>query len=667
MKTLSVFVAGAKNLQPLRLRLKAMANDLNNEYKRNGWDIAVNMVSYENFGDEQNIYNKFITEEADMILFLLEDRIGPKTEEEYRLTVETQKKKGHPEHCVFLKEFETQTNEIAHIEELMSSTSNKYYVCYKNPEDLLSKAKTRVTELALKKWKSSDRKKTKRSPIKWVIAALCFLLALAVAFRFAIGSPKANYVYFEMPGFPKSLEQYGMNEKYFEQQLLHTQHDEALQAQDKLNRMLNATTTPAGWSIGFPSNIKSARYNNIRNTLRSMLGCQDLKVALHLIESDDAFTSNLFITDWNGKEYKSTAEISIEELKDLDSSSSLFIRKNAANLSFPYSPIVSALYDYHFVDELLEYQLVSPWQNEIYTPLEREASLLEYASSGSPDAKMAYLLLGNYYEYQGLENGYEKTSLAKAIDYYTQLMNDNTIDDFIKDKTDILDTYMATTSSSDETLVDILEAKGVFQTQDCDQIIIIADEESLVVESKQFYKATLYTFEKDSIGQWAEVFAPYKVNLGVKGLVSPEDKIEGDLKTPTGYYPITFAFGKKNDLESRLDFIEIGRNHIWVSDTASDAYNTIVVDNDGKYSNNQVNEKLFRNDDLYDYAIVIDYNINPVVKGKGSAIFMHIQRSENHRTAGCISLSKEDIVNLIEWLDSEKHPHIYLCKQLPSD
>ena len=79
MKTLSVFVAGAKNLQPLRLRLKAMANDLNNEYKRNGWDIAVNMVSYENFGDEQNIYNKFITEEADMILFLLEDRIGPKT------------------------------------------------------------------------------------------------------------------------------------------------------------------------------------------------------------------------------------------------------------------------------------------------------------------------------------------------------------------------------------------------------------------------------------------------------------------------------------------------------------------------------------------------------------------------------------------------------------
>ena len=667
MKTLSVFVAGAKNLQPLRLRLKAMANDLNNEYKRNGWDIAVNMVSYENFGDEQNIYNKFIAEEADMILFLLEDRIGPKTEEEYRLTVERQKKNGHPEHCVFLKEFDERTDDIAHIEELMSATSNKYYVCYKNPEDLLSKAKTRITEVALKKWRSSDKKKKKRSPIKWVIAVLCILLALAAAFRFATGSPKSNYVYFEIPGFPKSIEQYGLNEKYFEQQLLHTQHDEALQAQDKLNQMLNATTTPTGWNIGFPSAIKSASYNRLRNSLRTLLGCQDLKVALHLIESGDTITSNLFITDWNGKEYKSTAEISTEELKKQDISSSSLIRNNAAHLSFPYSPIVSALYDYHFVDELHEYQMVSPWQNEIYTPLEREAFLLEYANSGSPDAKMAHLLLGNYYEYQGIENGYEKTSLTKAIDYYTPLMNDNNIAGFIKDKTDILGTYLATESSSDATLVDILEAKGAFQTQDCGQLIIIANEESLIVESKQFYKATLYTFEKDTIGKWEEVFAPYKVNLGVKGLVSPEEKIEGDLKTPTGYYPITFAFGKKNDLTTRLDFIEIGRNHIWISDTASSAYNTIVVDNNGTYSNNKVNEKLYRNDDLYDYAVVIDYNVNPVVKGKGSAIFMHIQRSENHRTAGCISLSKEDIVKLIEWLNPAKHPHIYLCKQLPSD
>ena len=667
MKTLSVFVAGAKNLQPLRLRLKAMANDLNNEYRRNGWNITVNMVSYENFGDEQTIYNKFITQEADMILFLLEDKIGPKTEEEYRLTVDWQKKKGKPEHCVFLKEFDVRTDEIAHIEELMSSISNKYYVCYKNPEDLLSKAKTRITELAMKKRKSFEIKRSKRAPIKRVILALGILLVLAAAFRFATGSPKSSYVYFEMPGFPKSMEQYGLNEKYFEQQLMHTLNDEALNAQDKINHILNNATTQTQWCISFPKTIKSVKYNSLRKSLRMMLGCQDLKATLHFIESADGFTSNFFINDWNGKEYKSTTETSTQDLKNFDSSSSLLILGNAAHLSFPFSPIVSALYDYHFVDELLEYQMVSPWQNEIYTPLEREAFLLEYANSDSPDAKLAYLLLGNYYEYLGIENGYEKTSLAKAIDYYTKLPNNNDIDGLINDKTDILNSYLAAESSSDKSLVDILEANGTIKTQDCDQLIIITDEESLIVESKQLFKATLYTFEKDSLGKWKEVFAPYKVNLGVKGFASPEEKKEGDLKTPTGYYPITFAFGKKNDLTTHLYFMEIGKNHIWISDTTSSEYNTIVIDNDGKYTNNKVNEKLFRNDDLYDYSIVIDYNVNPVVKGKGSAIFIHIQRNENHRTAGCISMSKENIVKLIEWLDSAKHPHIFLSKQMRAE
>ena len=372
------------------------------------------------------------------------------------------------------------------------------------------------------------------------------------------------------------------------------------------------------------------------------------------------------ITDWKNKEYNSTAEISFAELKDDDNSSSILIQKNAANLSFPFSPIVSALYDYHFVDELLDYQMVSPWKNKVYTPLEREAFLLDYAQSNAHDAKMAYLLLGNYYEYQGIENNYETNSLAKAVEYYKHLQNDKTIASFINEKLDVLDTYMSSSTTSEESLVDILEAKGAFQAHGCDQLMIIADEESLIIKAKQYMKATLYSFEKNSDGKWAEVFPPFKVNLGVNGLVAPENKFEGDMKTPTGYYPITFAFGKKNDLNTHIDFMTIGKNHVWVSDTSSSQYNRIVVDDKGKYTKNTVNEKLFRNDDLYDYAIVIDYNMDPVVKGKGGAIFMHVQRSENHRTAGCISMPRENIVNLIECLDSAKHPHIYLCKQLPS-
>lgn len=155
MKKISVFVAGAKKLSALRLRLKAMANDLNNEFKQKNIDTFVNMVSYENFGEEQGEYNKFIAEEADLVVFLLEDRIGEVTEMEYRLVVSCNEKKGRPEYSVLLREFDEKTPEIAYIEELMHSTSHKYYVSYSNPDDLVAKVKSRIMNIV-----DENKKKT---------------------------------------------------------------------------------------------------------------------------------------------------------------------------------------------------------------------------------------------------------------------------------------------------------------------------------------------------------------------------------------------------------------------------------------------------------------------------------------------------------------------------
>ena len=67
-----------------------------------------------------------------------------------------------------------------------------------------------------------------------------------------------------------------------------------------------------------------------------------------------------------------------------------------------------------------------------------------------------------------------------------------------------------------------------------------------------------------------------------------------------------------------------------------------------------------RNDDQYKYGIVVEYNTNPIIKGKGSAIFIHVWRNRNQPTAGCISISQEKILKLLEWLDPEKEPIIVL-------
>jgi L,D-peptidoglycan transpeptidase YkuD (ErfK/YbiS/YcfS/YnhG family) len=58
-------------------------------------------------------------------------------------------------------------------------------------------------------------------------------------------------------------------------------------------------------------------------------------------------------------------------------------------------------------------------------------------------------------------------------------------------------------------------------------------------------------------------------------------------------------------------------------------------------------EKLYRKDKIYDIIITLDYNTNPIIKNKGSAIFLHVAKANYKPTAGCIALKKEDLMHLL--------------------
>jgi L,D-peptidoglycan transpeptidase YkuD (ErfK/YbiS/YcfS/YnhG family) len=58
-------------------------------------------------------------------------------------------------------------------------------------------------------------------------------------------------------------------------------------------------------------------------------------------------------------------------------------------------------------------------------------------------------------------------------------------------------------------------------------------------------------------------------------------------------------------------------------------------------------EKLFRNDRIYDLIIVLNYNMSPVIKNKGSAIFIHIAKNNYNKTKGCIALKKKDLIEIV--------------------
>ena len=73
----------------------------------------------------------------------------------------------------------------------------------------------------------------------------------------------------------------------------------------------------------------------------------------------------------------------------------------------------------------------------------------------------------------------------------------------------------------------------------------------------------------------------------------------------------------------------------WEDNPKSKNYNKLIF-----LKKNNSREKLFRKDKLYDLILVIEYNTKRIIKGKGSAIFLHIAKKNYSGTQGCVALNK---------------------------
>ena len=69
---------------------------------------------------------------------------------------------------------------------------------------------------------------------------------------------------------------------------------------------------------------------------------------------------------------------------------------------------------------------------------------------------------------------------------------------------------------------------------------------------------------------------------------------------------------------------------------------------------------MWRDDELYDVVVVLGYNMRPRVRGRGSAIFMHLARPGYAPTAGCIALSARDMRIVLERLGRGAVVHVAL-------
>jgi L,D-peptidoglycan transpeptidase YkuD (ErfK/YbiS/YcfS/YnhG family) len=136
----------------------------------------------------------------------------------------------------------------------------------------------------------------------------------------------------------------------------------------------------------------------------------------------------------------------------------------------------------------------------------------------------------------------------------------------------------------------------------------------------------------------------FKCALGKAGI--GKKKIEGDNITPKGDFRIVKIYYRKDRLKklsSKFTLIEITKSMGWCDDPKSRKYNQ-PIRLPTKYSH----EILYRRDNIYDLILVLNYNMKPVIKNKGSAIFIHIAKKNYKKTLGCVALKKNDLIKILQ-------------------
>jgi L,D-peptidoglycan transpeptidase YkuD (ErfK/YbiS/YcfS/YnhG family) len=120
---------------------------------------------------------------------------------------------------------------------------------------------------------------------------------------------------------------------------------------------------------------------------------------------------------------------------------------------------------------------------------------------------------------------------------------------------------------------------------------------------------------------------------------------EGDDITPKGIFKIIKIYYRPDKIKkitTLIKTIKIKKNMGWCDDSSSRFYNKQI-----KLPSKLGHEKLYRSDSLYDLIAVLNYNTKPIIKNKGSAIFIHIAKKNFSKTKGCIAVKKEDLIYLL--------------------
>lgn len=186
-------------------------------------------------------------------------------------------------------------------------------------------------------------------------------------------------------------------------------------------------------------------------------------------------------------------------------------------------------------------------------------------------------------------------------------------------------------------------------TADATQVITV------VAASSNSTTGSLTAWDRTT-GGWMPRGPAVRAYLGDQGITTHPSETRS--ATPAGSFKLTQAFGRADDPGTALPYFRTDSSDWWVTDVRSRYYNSHYKCSASCPFDASLGENLYRAGFLYTYAVVIDYNRQPVTPGAGSAFFLHV--TEYKPTTGCVSIPRASLVSIMRWLSPSAHPRIIM-------
>ncbi|MGW6024529.1 L,D-transpeptidase family protein [Streptomyces sp. NPDC055099] len=156
-------------------------------------------------------------------------------------------------------------------------------------------------------------------------------------------------------------------------------------------------------------------------------------------------------------------------------------------------------------------------------------------------------------------------------------------------------------------------------------------------------------------GRWTKT-GSVAARFGANGLAEGRSRKQGTNTTPTGLFRLPYAFGIRAEPSgTTYPYRRVTKDSWWCQDNDSRSYNRWTQPRPADCRAAE-SEHLITYDPQYTHALVISFNYDRPVRGRGAGIFLHV--NGRGATAGCVSVPGGAMARILDWAEPERRPHM---------